>query len=86
MSVDAFGLAVKTMTTAAIAKLPTAARICAYTELDRNLWVAPTNRHADCAADLPLRMNRSIRRLYLICLAQPVDPTVAIAWICRLCQ
>ncbi len=31
------------------------------------LWVAATNRHSDCAAALPLRMNRSIRRLYLIC-------------------
>ena len=33
----------------------------------RRLWVAATNRHSDCAAALPLRMNRSIRRLYLIC-------------------
>lgn len=33
----------------------------------RMLWVAATNRHSDCAAALPLRMNRSIRRLYLIC-------------------
>ena len=31
------------------------------------LWVAVTNRHSDCAAALPLRMNRSTRRLYLIC-------------------
>ena len=31
------------------------------------LCVAVTNRHSDRAADLPLRMNRSIRRLYLIC-------------------
>jgi len=30
------------------------------------LWVAVTNRHSDCAADLPLRMNRSMCRLYLI--------------------
>jgi hypothetical protein len=27
------------------------------------LWVAPTNRHSDRAAALPLRMNRSIFRL-----------------------
>ena len=31
------------------------------------LWVAVTSRHSDCAAARPLRMNRSIRRLYLIC-------------------
>ena len=31
------------------------------------LWVAVTNRHSDCAAALPLRMNRSMCRLYLIC-------------------
>jgi hypothetical protein len=31
------------------------------------LCVAVTNRHSDCAAALPLRMNRSMRRLYLIC-------------------
>jgi hypothetical protein len=31
------------------------------------LWVAVTSRHSDCAADLPLRMNRSMCRLYLIC-------------------
>ena len=31
------------------------------------LWVAATNRHSDWAAALPLRMNLSIRRLYLIC-------------------
>ncbi len=31
------------------------------------LWVAVTNRHSDCAAALPVRMNVSIRRLYLIC-------------------
>jgi hypothetical protein len=30
-------------------------------------WVAVTNRHSDCAAALPRRMNRSTRRLYLIC-------------------
>jgi hypothetical protein len=29
------------------------------------LWVAVTSRHSDCAAALPLRMNRSMRRLYL---------------------
>jgi hypothetical protein len=33
----------------------------------RMLWVAATSRHSDCAAALPLRMNRSVRRLYLIC-------------------
>jgi hypothetical protein len=33
----------------------------------RRLWVVATNRHSDCAAALPLRMNLSIRRLYLIC-------------------
>jgi hypothetical protein len=33
----------------------------------RRLWVAATNRHSDCAAALPLRMNRSTPRLYLIC-------------------
>jgi hypothetical protein len=33
----------------------------------RRLWVAVTKRHSDCAAALPLRMNRSIRRLCLIC-------------------
>jgi len=38
----------------------------------RRLWslsrlcVAVINRHSDRAADLPLRMNRSMRRLYLI--------------------
>ena len=31
------------------------------------MWVAATSRHSDCAAALPLRMNRSMRRLYLIC-------------------
>ena len=31
------------------------------------LCVALTNRHSDCAAALPLRMNRSMRRLCLIC-------------------
>ena len=31
------------------------------------LWVAVTNRHSDCAAALPRRMNRSMCRLYLIC-------------------
>jgi hypothetical protein len=31
------------------------------------LCVAVTNRHSDCAAALPLRMNRSMCRLYLIC-------------------
>jgi hypothetical protein len=31
------------------------------------LCVALTNRHSDCAAALPLRMNRSMCRLYLIC-------------------
>ena len=30
------------------------------------LWVAVTNRHSDCAAARPLRMNRSMCRLYLI--------------------
>ena len=30
------------------------------------LWVAATNRNSDCAAALPLRMNWSTRRLYLI--------------------
>ncbi len=33
----------------------------------RMLWVAATSRHSDCAAALPLRMNRSMRRLCLIC-------------------
>ena len=31
------------------------------------LCVAVTNRHSDCAAALPLRMNRSMCRLCLIC-------------------
>ena len=31
------------------------------------LWVAATSRHSDRAADLPLRVNRSMCRLYLIC-------------------
>jgi hypothetical protein len=31
------------------------------------LCVAVTNRNSDCPADLPLRMNRSMCRLYLIC-------------------
>ena len=31
------------------------------------LCVAVTNRHSECAADLPLRMNRSMWRLCLIC-------------------
>lgn len=33
----------------------------------RRLWVAAVSRHSDRAADLPLRMNLSMRRLYLIC-------------------
>ena len=31
------------------------------------LCVAVTNRHSECAADLPRRMNRSMCRLCLIC-------------------
>ena|ERR1700733_4045779 len=33
----------------------------------RMLWVAATNRNSECTAALPLRINRSTRRLYLIC-------------------
>jgi hypothetical protein len=42
------------------------------------LCVAVTNRHSDRAADLPLRMNRSIRRL---CLIWPnTGSTVILRW------
>ncbi len=32
----------------------------------RRLWVAVISRHSDLAADLPLRNNRSVRRLNLM--------------------
>jgi len=37
--------------------------LCSFSRL----WVAVVSRHSDLAAALPLRKNRSIRRLNLIC-------------------
>jgi hypothetical protein len=57
-----------TVSPAGVARLPCQAVLAIQWlwSLSR-LWVAVTNRHSDCAAALPLRMNRSTRRLCLIC-------------------